>query len=84
MVTNWDDMEKLIYTTYNELICPPGQHALLMTEAPWNPKANREKLTELVFESFGVPKFYLGVQSVLSLNATGRTTGVVIESGNIA
>lgn len=67
---------------YNELRRSPEEQPVFMTEAPWNPKANREKMTLIMFETFNVPEFYLGVQSVLSLNATGRTTGVAIESGN--
>ena len=30
---------------------------LMMTEAPLNPKKNRERLTQLVFEHYQVPKF---------------------------
>jgi actin-related protein len=33
------------------------------------------------FETFRVPKLYLGNQAVLSLFATGRTTGTVLDSG---
>ena len=52
-----------------------------MTEPPNNPKKNREKIVELMFEEFKVPHFYLGNQAVLSLFATGRTTGTVLDSG---
>lgn len=53
----------------------------MLTEPPNNPKENREKLVEMMFEKFEVPKLYLGNQSVLSLFATGRTTGTVLDSG---
>ena len=33
------------------------------------------------FDEFKVPKLYLGNQAVLSLFATGRTTGTVLDSG---
>lgn len=54
----------------------------MLTEAPRNPKINREKMTQIMFESFNIPSFYLGVQAVLALYASGRTTGVVLDSGD--
>ena len=65
----------------------PDEHRLLMTEVCWNPKANSEKTTQIVFERFNFPAFYLANQSALSLLASGsldkfgRTSGVVFSSG---
>ena len=50
--------------------------------APRNPKANREKMTEIMFESFEVPAYYLAIQAVLSLYSSGRTTGLVLDAGD--
>lgn len=83
VVSNWDDMEKLWqYTFNNELRVAPEDHAVLLTEPPLNPKANREKMTEIMFESFNVPATYIAIQAVLSLYASGRTTGIVLDSGD--
>jgi len=83
IVNNWDDMEKIWQHTFtSELRVSPEEHPVMLTEAPANPKANREKMTQIMFETFNVPKLYISIQAVLSLYASGRTTGLVVDSGD--
>jgi actin len=69
-------------TFYNHLRVDPAKHLVLLTEAPMNPKANREKMIQLMFETFNVSLFDVGIQAVLSLYSSGRTTGIVFDAGD--
>lgn len=83
IVTNWEEMERIWYHTYTRgLQVNAEEHPLLITEAPLNPRQNRDKMCEVLFEQFNVPCVYVSMQAVLSLYASGRTTGVVIDSGD--
>lgn len=83
IVTDWTNMEQVwTYCFQNELRVDPQEHRVLLTEAPLNPKANREKMTQLMFETFQVQGLYVAIQAVMSLYSNGRTTGLVVDSGD--
>lgn len=83
IVTSWDDMEAIWqHTFYNELRVDPEEHKVMLTEAPSNPKANREKMVQVMFDTFNVEALYVGIQATLSLYSSGRTTGMVLDSGD--
>ena len=83
IVQNWSDMEKIWrYCYFDQLKTDPEIHPVLLTEAALNPKKNREKMMEIFFDEFKVPGFYVFTQAVLALYASGRTTGLVCDSGD--
>ncbi|XP_055372030.1 actin-related protein 1 [Condylostylus longicornis] len=84
IVTDWNDMERIWNYIYSkdQLSTFSEEHPVLLTEAPLNPRRNREKAAEIFFETLNVPALFVSMQAVLSLYATGRVTGVVLDSGD--
>ncbi|CDW84057.1 actin [Stylonychia lemnae] len=82
VIKHWEDQEQIwSYAVRSVLKTQFEDHPLLMTEIPVTSKQYREKITQIVFEQFNVPCFYLSQSSVLSLYASGRTSGLVVDSG---
>jgi len=83
IVKDWADMEKVWhYTFFDGLRINPEEHPVIVTEAPMNPKKNRERMVEMLFEKFSVPATFVVIQAVMSLYSSGRTTGTVVDSGD--
>lgn len=83
VITCWDDMEKLwSYIYKDELKVKASEKPVFLSEPPLNPLQIREKATEIMFERFKVPALYLSVQAMLALFASGRTSGLVMDSGD--
>ncbi|KAL4613827.1 hypothetical protein ACB092_07G009000 [Castanea dentata] len=75
IVRDWEAMERLWEHTFDkELRVNIEEHPILLTEAPLNPKTNREKMVEIMFKAFAIPATFIAIQAVLSLYASGRTT----------
>merc|ERR1719471_748564 len=82
IINNWQDMEALWNHAYERINLPANEHPVLLTEAPINPTSNRKKMAEIFFEKFNVPALSVAPQAILSLYASGRTTGVVLDAGH--
>lgn len=83
IIKNWDDMQKIWhYIFHNKLHVDPTSHPVLLTDDPLNTKENREKMTQIMFETFDVPSLYIAKRPVLSLYSSGRLNGIVVDSGD--
>ena len=86
-VSNWSDLETFFHSCYSTYLkVDPSDRPCILTEPPLNPARNREKLAEVMFETFDVPSLYIGVQAVLALYTywDGKTgmTGTVVDAGD--
>ncbi|CAG00297.1 unnamed protein product, partial [Tetraodon nigroviridis] len=84
IVRNWDDMKHLWDYTFGpeKLNIDSRNCKILLTEPPMNPTKNREKIIEVMFETYQFAGVYIAIQAVLTLYAQGLLTGVVVDSGD--
>ena len=75
-------MEKLWSYIFDNLKVDPSKcTGVVLTETVRNSRGNRERMAQILFNTFKVPNCYLVRAAEMSLAATGRTTGIVVESG---
>ena len=73
IVRNWEDMKLLWDYTFDEkLKVDPRGRKVLLTEPPMNPKVNRQRMCQVMFEDYGFDGVYVAIQAVLTLYAQGR------------
>ncbi len=83
IVNDWDDMECLCHHTfYDELRIAPEEHPLLFIESPLTRKKEKEKRTQIMFETFSVPALCAVPSAEMVMLAAGRSSGVVLELGH--
>lgn len=84
VVTNWNDMELIwSHILHNSLqLQSVEEHPVSITEAPLNPRRNRDEMCQVLFEALDVPAVYVSNPAVLSLYASGRITGCVLDCGD--
>lgn len=72
IVRNWEDMKLLWDYTFDEKLRVNTQgRKVLLTEPPMNPKANRQRMCQVMFEEYGFQGVYVAIQAVLTLYAQG-------------
>jgi actin beta/gamma 1 len=80
MICNWDDAEKAWHKAfYQDLFVAPEEHPVLLTEALFMPKAHKEKMTQIMFETFNTPALFIESSSTLDFHgaAHGQTCLIV-------
>lgn len=83
-IRDWDAMEDLLnHVLYTGLGWEMGNEGqILFTDPLSTPKAFREQLVQLMFETFNISGFYASEQAVLSLYAVGRISGCTVDIGH--
>jgi actin-related protein len=82
IISNMEEFENTLNFIFtSELKVKPEEQSVLLSESPTNPRIIRENLTQLMFENFNVPSYYLVPSTLLSMYSIGLNTGTIIESG---
>ena len=82
IITNWNNMEDIWnYIFTDKLGINVHERNVFLSDSPVNTIENREKMIEIMMETFQSPATYIDNTSSLSLYASGRVTGLVIDSG---
>lgn len=83
LVEKWEQMEYVYeHLFFDKLDIVPDESKVLITQSLYTTKKNTQETVELLFELFGIQGICLMNQSLLGLYSTGRTTGLVIDSGD--
>jgi len=82
LVSDWDIYERLLDHGFQKALgVDPKHHPVLLAEQSFNTRQLRERSTELLFEKYQVPALFTAKNAVLSTFASGRSTGLVLDSG---
>lgn len=76
---DWDKMEELWNLSLSEV--NGQQMAVLLAENPGTPAKSRQRVAQIMFETFKIPGLCVFNSSSLALFASGRTRGIVLECG---
>eukprot|EP01134_Creolimax_fragrantissima_P003897 CFRG3897T1 len=81
VIVDWDLYEAQLDYALSELNCDSTEHPVLIGDEAWSQRDQREKLTEVLFEKYGTPAYFLGKKPVLSAFANGRSNALVFDMG---
>lgn len=82
MVENWEQCEAMLDYVYNKCLnVSSAEHPVMMSEVAWNKVEKRQKMTEIMFEKYNIPAFFLCKNAVLAAFAAGRSTALILDSG---
>jgi len=82
-IKDWEDMKAIwLHSFFNEMREEPKESAVFITDPDKDPKINKEKIAQIFFEEFKVPAIYMTNPGILSLYASGLTTGVAVDCGD--
>ncbi|KAF6010554.1 hypothetical protein HII12_002795 [Brettanomyces bruxellensis] len=84
IITNWNSVESILDYSFLHVGVDSQdfvESPVIMTEPLVSPFQQRSGLTELLFETYSVPKCTFGVDSLFSFYYNGGHTGLVIGSG---
>eukprot|EP01138_Halocafeteria_seosinensis_P012981 gb/GECG01013259.1/.p1 GENE.gb/GECG01013259.1/~~gb/GECG01013259.1/.p1 ORF type:complete len:387 (+),score=40.09 gb/GECG01013259.1/:1-1161(+) len=83
-VENWEDLQHCLSAIFDRdhLNTSVTETPILLTEHSYHHTQQRKRLCELLFEELHCPAVHFAASAPLTLYASGRTTGVVVDCGD--
>lgn len=82
---NWQNLLAIWDHVLHERLCVAAwEHPIVLAEPMLISTENRAAAAGIIFDSLGAPALYMAPHAVLALHGAGRTTGLVLESGDAA
>lgn len=80
---DWENMRDIWeYIIKDQLQLDPSTVNVLVTDPVLNSRENKQRISQIFFESIGVSSLGIVASPVLSLFSTGKTRGVIVDSGD--
>lgn len=81
VIHDWDPTVTMWKKYIDEIGLEPQEQPLVLVEQPWNPRGNKCKAMEMVFEDMSVPVFSLVKSPLCAAFQSARTSVIVIDVG---
>ena len=81
VIENFDNIECILNNLFVTNKYVPEESNIFLTDSNFDPKINRGKLAERLFEIFCFNKIYICNPSILNLYASGKFSGISIDLG---
>lgn len=80
-IKDFNALSTIISGIFQNLNIEPEDYTLVLTEPSLNSIKERQNLIEYMLEELKVEKLFIANQALLSFLSTGKTSGIVLESG---
>lgn len=81
-IKKWDVMEKIWDYIFNkELEVDPSEYNLILTQPLMNSRDEKEKMVQIMFETFNIPSLYLAYSIDLAFYSSNRESGLIVDLG---
>lgn len=82
VVRDWPGLEAMWQHAFERLQVDPTEHQVLLTEPPLGPRSNRERMAEIMLETFGASGTFIAIPAVLAMWSCGRNSALALECGH--
>ncbi|KAN0043233.1 hypothetical protein ACTA71_010873 [Dictyostelium dimigraforme] len=81
-IVDWNEMEQILNYSFNQVLnISSDEYPVLISDSPFNSKINRERMIQIMFETYNVLSTNITNRATLSLIVSGKESGLVSHCG---